>query len=139
MRNSDLIDALPDSLCVVDAYGNILQTNRHFCSKVFMHPVDSTVTSQLLNFAHDILHPEHRSKFFTAVDMVRAKGNFYDEVVHGSISLRFSKTLLKGSSKACKKMEILILGKSIMSSMRNFCYYNFTSRYPHILFIAFYN
>lgn len=114
MRNSDLIDALPDSICVVSASGDVLLTNKRFRERVFMNPVDSTVDSHLLNFAQDILHAEHRSKFFSAVEMTRSKLSIED-VTQPSISLRFSKTLLKGSSKACKKAVIFHV--NVVSSM----------------------
>ena len=104
MRNSDLIDALPDAVCVVDSFGNVLQSNRPFQRKIFTGHSDATsaILQQIdaLNFAQDILHSEHRRKFYKAVNMIQSKVFASEE--SPSIALRFSKTLMKASTKLCK-------------------------------------
>lgn len=100
--DSQLVDALPDAVCVVDAIGNVLQSNKQFQRKIFSSSDEISVGSQQpSNFVRDILHVEHQWKFTSAMNMIQAKVLLEEDAAH-SIALLFTKTLVKGSSKLCK-------------------------------------
>lgn len=98
MRSTVLIDFLPDAVCVVDASGNIKQSNRQFNKKYSV--CHEPELDESLNFVQNVLHPDQRSKFLKGLNVIRSCV-FLDGDAP-SVALGATMSFMKNSPKQCK-------------------------------------
>lgn len=107
MRSANLIDSLPDAICVVDTSANIKQWNKQFMRKFFGCPsgifaVGSNIVKG--NFVYDVLHPDHRHRFASAINTLRTSHRLDGEI--RCVALRFSISYTKGPNVTGKYGQI---------------------------------
>lgn len=117
---STLTDFLPDAICIVDASGNIKQSNIQYRKRFFSCPSESKRVSGNTvpdnNFVNDVLHAEHQHRFFEALQILTSERLVGDNI--DGVSLRYCICYTKGSHKLCKKVKIvgwIIIRKSAVS------------------------
>lgn len=102
MRSTVLIDFLPDAVCVVDAAGNIKQSNRQFNKK---YPVcHEPESNESLNFVENVLHPNHQSRFFTGLNLIRS--SMFQDGDAPVVALGPTMSFMRNSPKQCTQLKI---------------------------------
>lgn len=111
MRSANLIDSLPDAICVVDPSANIKQWNKQFikmfsscCSELKSVASNS---NDKANFVRDILHPSHRQRFAAALNMLRARNNFDGDVRCVALRSTMSYTKSPNTSGTIEKIKVI--------------------------------
>lgn len=110
MRSANLIDSLPDAICVVDTSANIKQWNKQFM-RMFFGCRSENVTSNTndkVNFVNDILHPDHRQRFEAAKSMLRASDKFDGEIRCVALRSLMSCTKSPHTSGKIEKIDVIV-------------------------------
>lgn len=117
---SNLTDFLPDAICIVDASGDIKQSNIQYRKRFFSCPSESKRVSGNTvpdnNFVNDVLHAEHQHRFFEALQILTRERLVGDDI--DGVSLRYCICHTKANHKLCKKdeiMSLIIIPKSAVS------------------------
>lgn len=108
---SNLTDFLPDAICIVDASGNIKQSNIQF-QKIFSScpselQCENSMSASSVNFVNDILHSKHQSRFFEALKILMSDRFVGDDV--NSLSLGYCMTYSRGSYKLRERILLFVL------------------------------
>jgi PAS domain-containing protein len=112
MRSANLIDSLPDAICVVDTSANIKQWNKQFmrmffgCRSELLNVTSNT--NDKVNFVNDILHPDHRQRFAAALSMLRTSDKFDGEIRCVALRSLMSRTKSPQTSGKIEKIDIVV-------------------------------
>lgn len=103
---SNLTDYFPDAICVVDASGNVKQSNIQFQKRFLSSPSElaSDIIATSVNFVNDILHSKHRDRFFEALKILMSDRLIGNDA--NSVSLRYCMCYSKGTDNLCKKTKL---------------------------------
>ena len=103
---SNLTDYFPDAICVVDASGNLKQSNMQFQKRFLSSPSElaSDIIATSVNFVSDILHSKHRDRFFEALKILMSDRLIGSDA--NSVSLRYCMCYSKGTDNLCKKTRL---------------------------------
>jgi hypothetical protein len=108
---SNLTDFLPDAICIVDASGNIKQSNIQYQKVFFSCPselqCENSTSASSVNFVNDILHSKHQNRFFEALKILMSDRFVGDDV--NSVSLGYCMTYSRGLHKLRKRILLFVL------------------------------